>query len=137
MHFCYGGHNSNGMLREGLNRRELGDSGLMVRFFNAVASRVARPITWLHLPVPRPHHDEGYFRPLTDLDRDALRELYLGLLYIDEGVDTTMSKIETAAKFAGSFGVGAACGLNPFVSGVPAERLPDVLAYHRRIAEIG
>ena len=135
MHFCYGGHNSNGMPREGLNRRELTDAGLMTGFFNRVRRLARRRIDWLHIPVPRPQGDPAYFAPLEDLDADGC-ELYLGLLYPDDGVDVTLRKIDHARPFAGDFGVAAACGLNPFVSGLPAERITEVLEYHRRIAEL-
>jgi hypothetical protein len=135
LHFCYGGHNSNGMRREGLNRRELPDTALMVSFFNAVRRLSSRPISWLHLPVPRPREHEGYFQPLVDLQR-AQTELYLGLLYPDDGVQKTLQRIEVASRFVSDFGIGAACGLNPFVSGVPAERLVEVLTYHRTIADM-
>lgn len=135
LHFCYGGHNSNGMPRPGLNRRDIADTRLMTRFFNAVQARVHRPIDWLHLPVPRPHFAEAYFLPLRELHRSADTELYLGLLYPDDGFDVTQRKLEVARHCVGEFGVAAACGLNPFVSGLPAERLPEVLEYHKRVAD--
>jgi hypothetical protein len=136
LHFCYGGHNSNGMLREGLNRRDLPDTALMVRFFNAIHGLTARPINWLHVPVPRPRQNENYFAPLVDLPGDKQTELYLGLLYPDDGVKKTLARIETAERIVNSFGIAAACGLNPFVSGLPTERLVEVLTYHRTIAEL-
>jgi hypothetical protein len=136
LHFCYGGHNSNGMPREGLNHRDLNDTALMTRFFNATRQHATRPMNWLHLPVPRPHEDEQYFAPLRGLLRDPSTELYLGLLYPDDGIERTKRKMAAARKFVKDFGVGAACGLNPFVSGLPAERLVETLAYHRTIAEL-
>ena len=136
MHFCYGGHNSNGMPRPGLNRREIGDTELMTRFFNAIRSRSSRRIDWLHVPVPRPHTDADYLKPLGKLQRDPSTELFLGLLYVDDGIDVTRGRLEIAHSCVGSFGIGAACGLNPFVSGIPVERLPEVIDYHRRIAEL-
>jgi len=135
-HFCYGGHNSNGMPREGLNHRELNDTGLMVRFFNAVRASTRRRINWLHVPVPRSHDGKAYFAPLADLHRDPETELYLGLLYLNDGIERTRRKIAAAQEAAGEFGVGAACGLNPFVSGIAAERVLETLAYHRTVAEI-
>jgi len=134
LHFCYGGHNSNGMVREGLNRRELPTTALMVEFFNAIRSHVGRPVNWLHMPVPRPRDTPDYFAPLVALNTDSQTELYLGLLHLDDGVERTLQKIRTANQFVEGFGIGAACGLNPFVSGLPAERLVDVLTYHRTIA---
>lgn len=136
LHFCYGGHNSNGMPRAGLNLRVIGDTALMTRFFNAVRARVSRPINWLHLPAPRPRSDREYFAPLRDLARGRDTELYLGLLYPDDGIEATRRKLEIARDCVGDFGVAAACGLNPFVSGLPAERLPEVLEYHRAVADL-
>lgn len=135
MHFCYGGHNSNGMPREGLNRRDVPNTALMAQFFNAIQAQAHRPIHWLHLPVPRPHDSPEYFAPLRDLARGPETELYLGLLYPDDGLDVTRRKVEAATPWVGKFGLAAACGLNPFVSGLPIERLPEVLRYHRQAAE--
>jgi hypothetical protein len=136
LHFCYGGHNSNGMPRVGLNRREINDTALMTRFFNAIQSQVSRSIDWLHVPVPRPHDRAEYFAPLRQLQRGAQTELYLGLLYADDGVARSREKLDVACGCVGDFGIAAACGLNPFVSGMPVERLPEVIEYHRAIAQL-
>jgi hypothetical protein len=136
LHFCYGGHNSNGMVREGLNRRDLPTTELMVRFFNEIRQRLHRPVNWLHMPVPRPRGTTEYFSPLRDLEKGPETELYLGLLHIDDGIERTLQKISAASQFVEGFGIGAACGLNPFVSGLPADRIVDVLRYHRTIAEL-
>jgi len=108
----------------------------MVEFYNAIRSRVGRSVNWLHMPVPRPRDTPDYFAPLADLNINSQTELYLGLLHLDDGVERTLQKIRTANQFVDGFGIGAACGLNPFVSGLPAERLVDVLTYHRTIAEL-
>lgn len=136
LHFCYGGHNSNGMPRVGLNRRDINDTALMTRFFGAIRAQVARPINWLHIPVPRPHDRPEYFEPLRDLERHGETELFLGLLYPDDGLERTQQKLAVAQSCVGEFGIAAACGLNPFVSGLPAERLPETIEYHRRIAAL-
>lgn len=136
LHFCYGGHNSNGMPRAGLNLRVISDTALMTQFYNAVRSRVSRRIDWLHLPAPRPRSAREYFMPLRGLARDSETELYLGLLYPDDGMAVTQRKLAIAEECVGKFGIAAACGLNPFVSGLPAGRLPEVLEYHRRSAEL-
>jgi hypothetical protein len=136
LHFCYGGHNSNGMPREGLNRREINDTGLMASFFNAIHARVHRPINWLHIPVPRPHSEPRYFEALKNLECDPQMKLFLGLLYPDDGLERTSAKLQAARACGMPFGVAAACGLNPFVSGLPAERLPETLHYHRLAANL-
>ncbi|HWG32497.1 MAG TPA: hypothetical protein VN676_18245 [Steroidobacteraceae bacterium] len=135
LHFCYGGHNSNGMLRPGLNRREITDTELMTQFFNAIRARASRPINWLHVPVPRPRAEAEYFKPLSKLQRGPETQLYLGLLHVDDGIELTRHKVRVAEGCVGPVGVAAACGLNPFVSGIPATRLPEVIDYHRRVAE--
>ena len=136
LHFCYGGHNSNGMPRDGLNRREINDTGLMTQFFNAVHAQASRRIDWLHIPVPRPHDRAEYFAPLRGLARGTDTELYLGLLYADDGIEVTRRKLQVARDCVGEFGIAAACGLSPFVSGMPVERLPEVIDYHRTIAQL-
>ena len=50
--------------------------------------------------------------------------------------DPRRDKIDVACGCVGDFGVAAACGLTPLVSGMPVERLPEVIEYHRTIAEL-
>jgi hypothetical protein len=135
LHLCYGGYNSNGV-EAGPTRRELPDTGLMVRFAAAVADQAERRVDWVHMPVPRPRDDDGYFAPLEGFRADPETELYLGLVHNDEDVETTRRKVVAAARHAPRFGVAAACGLGEFVSGIPKAETPHALAYHRQIAEL-
>ena len=39
----------------------------MVELANLIASRVQRPITWMHMPVPIDRVDDAFFAPLAEL----------------------------------------------------------------------
>ena len=39
----------------------------MVDFADRIVTKVRRPITWVHMPVPRERDDEAYFAPLERL----------------------------------------------------------------------
>jgi len=144
LHFCYGGHNSNGDIdtrsdveKEWLTPalRDLRDTELMVEFFSAIDARAHRPIEWLHIPVPRQHDDDAYFAPLAGLDLGQT-ELYLGLIHLTDGVEGTARKIAAAERHVRNFGVAAACGLGPIVSGLSPDQIPAMIDYHREIAMI-
>ena len=134
LHFCYGGHNSNGR-QDDPRGRSLDDTALMTAFGNAVFAKVHRSVNWLHLPVPKPRNEAGYFAPLKDLQVPDGTEVYLGLLYLDDSEDETRRKIAAAEQSIHGFGVATACGMSPFVSKIPPERIPDMLDYHRHVAE--
>ncbi len=63
-HFCYGdaGH------KHVVEPTDMGD---MVDFANRLATRIARPIQLVHMPVPRDRTDEAYFAPLSRLTAAA------------------------------------------------------------------
>jgi hypothetical protein len=145
LHFCYGGHNSNGnidsrsaseqqWLRPAL--RDLSDTEFMVTFFNAIKAATRRPIQWLHIPVPQHHDDDAYFAPLEELALGDETELYLGLVHLSDDAAASRRKLDAAARHVQNFGVAAACGLGTVVSGIPAEQIPAMLERHRAIAEL-
>lgn len=145
LHFCYGGHNSNGNIAQRASAeqerlrpavRDLSDTQRMVSFFNAIKSKAPRPIQWLHIPVPRQHDDDAYFEPLADLHAEEGTELYLGLVHLTDDDAASGRKVKTAARHVRGFGVAAACGLGPVVSGVAPELIPQMLERHRRVAEL-
>lgn len=106
------------------------DTANLTRVANAIAERVARPLTWLHLPVPIERDDVDYFRPLGELT-PAYAELYLGLVHHQDGIEGGRRRIEAAIS-AGvkNFGVGTECG---FGRG-PAERTVPLLELHAGLA---
>ena len=133
LHLCYGGYNSAGTGDDPLNR-SIADTGLMVGFFNAIRAATLRPINWLHMPVPRQREDDAYFAPLDRLQAGPETQLYLGLIYLEDGIDGARRKVEAACRHVHGFGVAAACGLNnPGASSRPRTR--EMLEQHRRVAE--
>ena len=67
--------------------RDISDTELMVRFFNAIHDAAHRSIDWLHMPVPRKHDDDEFYAPLKEAKLDGVTELYLGLLHLDAVVE--------------------------------------------------
>jgi hypothetical protein len=99
-----------------------------VRYANAVVAASARPITWLHLPVPIAHDDEAYFAPLAGLTR--VDELYLGLVHREDGVEGAERRIAAASPFVSEFGVATECGIGR----APAGSTEGILRTHAEVA---
>ena len=106
------------------------DAGLMVEMTNAILARVKRPIQFLHMPVPKPRTDDGYFAPLARLQRGPQTELYLGLIHHDDAAGDR-ARLAAARRHARVDGLAAECGM---ARGDPA-RFPALLAAHARAAE--
>jgi hypothetical protein len=104
LHLCYGSMNNR-------HWKEPADTANLAAVANGVLSRIARPLDFLHLPVPQDRDDAAYFAPLSQLALPAGCELFLGLLHLDDGVDGAMRRIRAAHPFAGSFGLACECGL--------------------------
>jgi hypothetical protein len=133
LHLCYGGYNSAGTDDDPLNRH-IKDTSLMVEFFHAVSRRAVRPINWLHVPVPRQREDDAFFAPLGTLSLAPETQLFLGLVYLEDGIEGARRKIAIASKYVQGFGVAAACGLNnPGASS--RARTGEMLDQHRVVAE--
>ena len=87
------------------------DAGTLTRFANAVVAASARPLTWLHLPVPIERYDEAYYAPLADLALADETELYVGLVHREDGVEGAQRRIAVASKFVPTYGVATECGI--------------------------
>ena len=122
-HLCYGdaGHQ---------HFKEPVDMGLMVRLANDVLSSVSRPVTWIHMPVPRDRTDRDYFAPLADMNLPDDTELYLGLVHLTDGVDGTLRRIETAQSVVPDFAVATECGFGRR----PAETMHELLEIHAAVS---
>jgi hypothetical protein len=123
-HFCYGdaGH------RHVVEPTDMGD---MVDYANRLAARLKRPITQIHMPVPRGRADDGYFAPLKRLKLDPGTRLCLGLVHYTDGVAGTRKRIAAAEKFVRNFSIATECG---FGRRDPAT-IPELLLIHREVAE--
>ena len=125
LHLCYGNPGGKHVI-------EPADTGLMTELANALFAVVRRPITWLHMPVPKNRDDGAYFAPLAGLRLPAGTEFYLGLVHLADGLEGTRRRMEAAKRYAPPFGVGWECGLRAF----PVETIPDMLALHKAAADL-
>ena len=123
-HFCYGdaGHTP---------FWDPIDASALVEVASSVSESVSRPISWIHMPVPRQRIDKDYFAPLTELELRTGTELYLGLVHYTDGVSGTLKRIEAAQTAVREFGVSTACGLGRR----PHETIPELLRIHAEVAQ--
>lgn len=125
MHFCYGNPNGRHII-------EPKDTATMVALANAVFSVTTRPLSWVHMPVPRSRDDDAYFAPLKDLRLPSDTDFYLGLVHLSDGVEGAIKRIAAAKRYAPYFGVGYECGLRAF----RRETIGEMLALHKAVAAI-
>ena len=85
----------------------------LVAVANGICTKLARPVNWVHMPVPHNRTDEAYFTPLSELKMSSDTELYLGLVHRTDGLDGARQRIVAAQKFMPNFGVATECGLGP------------------------
>jgi hypothetical protein len=126
-HLCFGDARRH-------NYREPADAGLFVDVFNQVAPRVGRPVTWVHMGVPRRWTERAHFAPLRQLQLGPT-ELYLGLVHPRDGLSGARRRIDLASGLAPRFGVGAPCGLGRQIPG-PGDRLETLKSWLRLHAEV-
>ena len=122
-HLCYGdaGHQ---------HFTQPTDAGILVRVANALVAGLARPLNWLHLPVPRERDDEAFYAPLADLRLGDDTELYLGLVHRTDGMEGTQRRIAAASKVVPAFGISTECGFGRR----PSETVPELLELHAAVA---
>jgi hypothetical protein len=70
LHLCYGDF-------AGRHFVEPKDTSQMVSFANALAAAIARPLAYVHMPVPIERADDAFHRPLRELALPSTTELYL------------------------------------------------------------
>jgi hypothetical protein len=87
------------------------DTRKAVELANLLIAHSKHAVNWIHLPVPADRHDDAYFAPLRELNRSSGMELYLGLVHARDGVDGTLRRMRTAAKFVNDFGIATECGI--------------------------
>jgi hypothetical protein len=125
-HFCYGSFG-------GRHFVEPKDTGAMVRLANALTKGVARPIGWIHMPVPVERSDDAYFAPLAELSLNPRTKLYLGLIHDQDGVAGAMKRIESARRYTADFGIATECGFGRR----PPESVQALIALHAELAGRG
>lgn len=123
LHFCYGDPGHKHLV-------EPKDMALMVAFANQIAAAVKRPISWIHMPVPRERDDDAYFAPLKNLKLKPGTEFYLGLVHLTDGIQGAKRRLAAAKRVVSNFGVATECGFGRR----PAATIPGLLRLHRDVA---
>ena len=124
-HLCYGdsGHR---------HFKDPEDTAKLALVANHLARDLARPLNWIHLPVPRARTDEVYFKPLSTLALRPETELYLGLIHFTDGVEGARRRIGAARRSVRDFGVATECGLGRR----PPETIPALLDLHAEVSDL-
>jgi ubiquinone/menaquinone biosynthesis C-methylase UbiE len=122
-HFCYGDVQHR-------HFKEPADAGRLVEIANALTASLVRPLSWIHLPVPRGRDDDAYYAPLAELRLRPETELYLGLVHRTDGVEGTRRRMAVAARFVSAFGVATECGWGRR----PPATIPELLRIHREVS---
>ena len=122
VHLCYGSYG-------GRHWKEPESTANMVEVHNQLAAALARPIDYLHMPVPADRSDETYFAPLAGLDLNKRTKLFLGLVHDSDGAPGTRRRIAAAEKYARDFGIATECGFGRR----PPETIPGLLRIHAEL----
>src|SRR3546814_15724707 len=85
--------------------------GNMVMIANALSQGLARPMNWIHMPVPRDRDDDAYFAPLDGLDLGAETDLFLGLVHYTDREDGTRRPMAAADPRISGYGTAPDCGV--------------------------
>ena len=86
------------------------DARRMVEIANALSAVLARPLNWLHLPVPSGRLDVTFFEKLAPLSLRPETELYLGLVHLGEGQMGLDARVTAARRYLKRFGIATECG---------------------------
>ena len=125
LHLCYGDYQHQHYLQPK-------DLGVCVKMANMGVEAAGRPVSFVHMPVPRDRSDDAYFEPLKHLNiGDAT--LYIGLVHITDGVAGTNNRIATFRRhYSGPSGVSTECGMGRR----PADHsLTQLLQIHRDVVD--
>ena len=126
-HLCYGDLDAKHFV-------EPQDASKMAGLANLIVASVARPIAFMHMPVPIARDDDAFFAPLKDLRLPAGTELYLGLVHARDGVAGTMRRMAAARKVVRDFGIAAECGI---ARARTPETVMDFMRVHAGAADRG
>jgi hypothetical protein len=106
------------------------DTEAVVDLALRLLSEIERPISFLHIPVPR-ESNRTYFEALRRLQLPDGSELYLGLIHLTDGLAGSIRRVNDARKFSTSFGVATECGWGRRAP----DTVPQLFALHRAVLE--
>ena len=104
MHLCYGDFGARHFI-------EPVDAARLVFGANEMTRAIARPITYIHLPIPFQWTQAHHYQPLRELRLAPETELYLGLVHAADGAAGTARRIALARACVAHFGIATECGI--------------------------
>ncbi len=124
VHLCYGDPGHKHIV-------EPQDVETAVAFCNSICEATTRPVTWMHLPIPKGWMDSHYYKALEALRVSAPTEVYLGLVHYTDGEEGTRARMALASEYLPAFGVATECGFGRR----SADSIPALLALHATVAD--
>jgi hypothetical protein len=103
LHLCYGDFGAKHFV-------EPKDAAKMVEFANTLVKAIPHKLAYIHMPVPIERSDEAFHAPFRNLALGDT-ELFLGLVHAKDGVVGTKARLETAKRYAPTFGIATECGM--------------------------
>jgi hypothetical protein len=123
-HLCYGDFGHEHFV-------EPADAKNLTELSNRLAALVARPIDWIHMPVPLGRSDPEYFAPLAELRVGPETTVYLGVVHMTDGVAGAERRIAAARQVLDDFGVGTECGFGRR----PPDTVQPLMELHSHVAD--
>ena len=120
-HLCYGDRRHTHLV-------EPKSLAVSVKLANLLVTSAGRPVSWMHMPVPKERDDADYFAPLSDLNIGETN-LYLGLMHATDGLDGARRRIKAASDVCPRFGVATECGMGRR----PPESIRPLLELHKSV----
>lgn len=107
LHICYGDFDHT-------HHIEPEDMAVLVDIANSAVRTISRPVSWIHMPVPKQREDAEYFAALKNLDIGSTK-LYIGLVHPNDE-EGTKRRIAKAKEVVSDFGVATECGMGRYTS---------------------
>jgi hypothetical protein len=121
VHLCYGDYDGKHMI-------EPEDATKLTELANLVTEESARPLQFLHVPVPIERDDDAYYAPFRRLELEPDTEVFLGLVHHADGVEGARRRIQAAEHHVPSFGVATECGIGRAHTSEEIETIFDIHA---------
>jgi methionine synthase II (cobalamin-independent) len=121
VHLCYGDYDGRHMI-------EPQDATKLTELANLVTEEAARPLQFIHMPVPIERDDDAYFAPFAGLELGPDTEVFLGLVHHADGVEGAQRRAGAAERYVPAFGVATECGIGRAHTTEEIETLFDIHA---------
>ena len=102
--------------------------GLLVEVATEILERVAHPVQWIHMPVPKNRSDEAYFEALKGFDCGDT-ELFLGVIHPHDERGSVKRLQAAHSAYSQDIGVATECGMGR----TPLGDIDSILTISRNI----